>query len=1051
MGKLIRLELSSTRTYLLANQVLIGADFKSYKGHHVLLFGDSYFTSIIGPNGSGKSNAMDAISFVLGIKSSHLRSSHLRELLYRGRILKTSKIGENGDAHQTNGDGVNGHVNADAELDEEAPSQTQGNDPKTAWVMAVYEDDAGDELKWKRTITDQGQSEYRINGRAVSAKQYNEALENENILIKARNFLVFQGDVEAIASQSPKDLTRLVEQISGSLEHKADYDRLRDEAEKADEDQHVKFNQRRVINTEIKTYAEQKKEADDYQEKVDERDDAIITHVLWKLYHFQHTIEESGAELARQQEELKEHRREVDRYEQLLDGARKDQAKVARDVTKAEKNIKTAEKNIDDKRNDLLPIDEKIEISNKNIEKYRKRITAVAKERESQSKSAEQLKKALATVEKAQGKWDEDFKKQSKKQGRELNDADIQEYNHLKSVVNKRTANAQIKSDNLNRQQKTVEETVEGLQSKLNDHEAQLVKVQAELEETKERRDTTNEQIKSTTKQVEQKKKEFNTMTSERLRIEQRRTEMDEKLQEVLQRLFEANHGRRQSEREQRSKETVTAMKRIFPGVRGRIHELCKPKQKKFETAVSTALGRHFDSIVVDTEKTAKDCISYLREQRAGQATFIPLETIQVKAIDTSLKGMHDKMRLAIDTVTFDDPATERAILYACGNAMICDDLVTARYLCFDKRVEAKAVTLDGTVIHKGGLMTGGRGQQDKNARKWDDAEVQNLDRLRDKLMAEINALPRAHDTAASEETLRSDLFGLEQSLASSKEEAKALEKNLASKKKEADFGQKTLKEVRPKLKEQSDALEKVQGQIDVCQKEIASVEDEVYQSFCQRLKYDNIRAYEDQQGTLQQEAAQKKLEFTMQKSKLENQLTFETKRLQTTSNRVKSLEEQSRRDADLIVSLEEEKQAMQEELDTLGKQLDKLNAAVEAHKANHQKQAELVSTQRRELQKRTKDTEHVTKTITGLEAEVQRNAASKTTLLRKCKIDQIDIPLAEGSAALDDLPVDEAAADQDRMEVDEDPDTTMQMEPLQDYGIVVDFEDLDDDLKAVS
>ena len=61
MGKLIRLELSSTRTYSLANQVLIGADFKSYKGHHVLLFGDSYFTSIIGPNGSGKSNAMDAI------------------------------------------------------------------------------------------------------------------------------------------------------------------------------------------------------------------------------------------------------------------------------------------------------------------------------------------------------------------------------------------------------------------------------------------------------------------------------------------------------------------------------------------------------------------------------------------------------------------------------------------------------------------------------------------------------------------------------------------------------------------------------------------------------------------------------------------------------------------------------------------------------------------------------------------------------------------------------------------------------------------------------
>ena len=77
MGKLLALELYN---------------FKSYKGHHVLQFGDSYFTSIIGPNGSGKSNSMDAISFVLGIKSSHLRSTHLKDLIYRGRVLKHSKV-----------------------------------------------------------------------------------------------------------------------------------------------------------------------------------------------------------------------------------------------------------------------------------------------------------------------------------------------------------------------------------------------------------------------------------------------------------------------------------------------------------------------------------------------------------------------------------------------------------------------------------------------------------------------------------------------------------------------------------------------------------------------------------------------------------------------------------------------------------------------------------------------------------------------------------------------------------------------------------------------
>ena len=220
---------------------------------------------------------MDAISFVLGIKSSHLRSAHLKDLVYRGRVLKTSKINDDGSAE------ANGDANGLADTDDKASR----GDPKTAWVMAVYEDDAGEEQKWKRAITNQGASEYRINDRVVTALQYNEALETENILIKARNFLVFQGDVEAIASQSPQDLTRLIEQISGSLEYKAEYEKLQVEAEQAADNQNFQLHRRRGINSEIKQYREQKKEAASFQRKTDEKDAAIITQCLWKLYHFQ--------------------------------------------------------------------------------------------------------------------------------------------------------------------------------------------------------------------------------------------------------------------------------------------------------------------------------------------------------------------------------------------------------------------------------------------------------------------------------------------------------------------------------------------------------------------------------------------------------------------------------------------------------------------------------------------------------------------------------------------------------------------------------------------
>jgi structural maintenance of chromosome 1 len=65
------------------------------------------------------------------------------------------------------------------------------------------------------SITLTGSSEYKINDTVVTFQDYLSILEKQNILVKARNFLVFQGDVGAIASQSSKDLAKLIEQVSG--------------------------------------------------------------------------------------------------------------------------------------------------------------------------------------------------------------------------------------------------------------------------------------------------------------------------------------------------------------------------------------------------------------------------------------------------------------------------------------------------------------------------------------------------------------------------------------------------------------------------------------------------------------------------------------------------------------------------------------------------------------------------------------------------------------------------------------------------------------------
>ncbi|KAI9849613.1 MAG: Structural maintenance of chromosomes protein 1 [Sclerophora amabilis] len=1039
MGKLIRLELFN---------------FKSYKGHHTLLFGDSFFTSIIGPNGSGKSNSMDAISFVLGIKSSHLRSSHLRDLVYRGRVLRTSTINGDGSAtvpgNKDNLNGIVGQVGGEDETPTDTQrSQSERNDPKSAWVTAVYEDDAGDQLLWKRTITNQGVSEYRINNHVVTAQAYNEALEAENILIKARNFLVFQGDVEAIASQSPKDLTRLIEQISGSLEYKAEYERLKEETEQAMEYQNYNLNRRRGINSEIKQYQEQKREADNYAKKADERDQAIVTHVLWKLFHFQRVMEESGAEIQRHHEELKEFRRGIEKYEKSLEDAKRDQAKVGREVSKIEKNIKVKEHEIQEKENGLVPIDTQIVLTSSKLQTCSSRFPDATKERDSHVSTVDKLERDLSVVEKAQAKWEADWEKVAKKEGRALSEGDLQAYSKLKEQVNTRTSSNQTRIDGLTRQRKTDEETLESLRSSLDTTQWQVSKLEEEISDITARRDTLRDQIKRNSTEVDTKKKDFNVLTSERLRASQKQTELEEKLQEVLRTLLEADDGRRQSEKEIRLKETTTTLKRIYPGVRGRVSELCKPKLKKYGDAVSTVLGRHFDAVVVDTEKTAKECILFLRDQRAGQATFIPLDSIQVKAINSNLKGMHRGMRMAVDTIEYDS-AVERAMYYACGNAVVCDDLAVAKYICYEKGVEAKAVTLDGTVIHKGGLMTGGRGPGQQNSQRWEDAKVDTLRKLKDKLLSELSALPKGNRRGVAEETLQGELTGLEQRINYIKNEVKGLETNLTSKRKELDFVKRQLAEVKPKYDEKLGSLQGLNASIKTLQDAVSEVEDEMFADFCDRLGYINIRDYEAQQGSRQQEAAQKKLEFTTQKSRLQNQLSFETQRLQASRERFARLEGMSQTHQQQIAQFEATKEAIQDDLDVLSAELEQLQHQLDDQKARHAKRAEKVAEQRHEVQKRSKESEGTMKAVTGLEAEIQRNSAGRYALLRRCKLEEISIPLADGSASLDNLPVDDLLqTDVEAMDIDEDPGSSSIHTPtVQDYGIELDFDDLEVDLK---
>jgi len=655
MGKLVRLEL---------------CNFKSYSGRHTLLFGDSYFTSIIGPNGAGKSNSMDAISFVLGVKSATLRSDKLKDMVYRGRIMDRAAAAA-----------------ADDDDDANRPGPAPRTDPQTAWVKAVFEDDAEQTHEWQRDITRAGASEYRINGRLVSQKQYNDALEEHGILVRARNFLVFQGDVEKIATMAPKKLTEQLERISGSAEYAADYERLKAESMDATEDNAKHLHERRGINGELKTYQEQKAEAEEHERKLAERDEAVVAKTLWKLFLYQQTMEKARNNIASHQEELKEHKRSVDKYHKKHEAERQAEAKIKRELAKTERSIKDKEKEMEDASNELAPVEEKIRLSNDARRKYESRIEALRKQRDAENEQVQKCQKNLDQVRKAEKKWEDDFKAAAQRQGRELSEQDLQEYNELRSNVTKRTHGDQMQIDKLKREVDTDRDHFRNLQQSVDSHEKAAERLSADIRQLEDRQQDAKTTIKDLDKARLTKQQQLDTLRSERRQLEMQYQEKNQLLQAALQALSIVEGSRRESKKQQEARRTVERLKTRLGSekVHGRYKDLITPIQQKYRKAIGRVLGAQMETVIVDTEATAKACIDYLKQERIGILAFNPLDSIQIRAVDPQLKGMHKGVRLAIDCIKF-EPKHERAMTAACASTVICDSEKIAKELRYEAR-----------------------------------------------------------------------------------------------------------------------------------------------------------------------------------------------------------------------------------------------------------------------------------------------------------------------------------------------------------------------------
>ena len=188
-------------------------------------------------------------------------------------------------------------------------------------------------------------------------------------------------------------------------------------------------------------------------------------------------------------------------------------------------------------------------------------------------------------------------------------------------------------------------------------------------------------------------------------------------------------------------------LKKLLPpgSIKGLVYDLVRPTQKKYENSLLTLLGRHFDSIVVETTSTAYKCIEILKERRVGIATFIPLDTVFNENINLNyLRSIHKQAQPGVDIVEYDDTSLEQAIHYIIGGSLVVDNLSIARQLKWESnhKLDCKMVTLEGSVINRSGLMTGGQQVNRLGASlSWDKKELNTLTELKDDLTQKLDSI----------------------------------------------------------------------------------------------------------------------------------------------------------------------------------------------------------------------------------------------------------------------------------------------------------------------
>ena len=660
--------------------------FKSFAQRTEIVF-DEGITGIVGPNGSGKSNIGDAVRWVLGEQSAKtLRGASMSDVIFNG---------------------------------------TQKRKPLSyCEVSLVFDNDdhalamEAAEVMVTRRVYRNGESEYYLNRTACRLKDVVDLFRDTGIG-KEGYSIIGQGRIDEILSRKSEDRRQVFEEAAGIVKFKA----RKEEADK--KLQRTLENLERVddildeLTKRLKPLEEQSRNARVYLELSTELKDldlnlflirsdrarARLSELESELLTVQTILADTESNLTDKTTRRDETQNRIDQLEEAITKARTELMECAEHVHESQKKLSALQSRREtrsENRQRIVREQEEAQERLAEIEKDHARIQADVEKQHSLIADAEQILRATQeAAEKAQAKEKEaDAALETQKA------AVIDQMNRLSDVRNDKT-----RLNTMQAQMETRLTEIEESSGALQEQEAALREALTAVEKQLETENQHQQQCQEKLAQARQASDEADTAYANlRADVEKQSADMQAAASRhnVLTEMTRDMEGYNMAVR----RAMTYAKQRGLTGVKGVLAQLMTVPQA-YETAIDMALGAAQQNIVTDTEETAKELINYLRQNRLGRATFLPMSAIRGKTLygnERNALKLPGCLGVASELVQC-APEYCGIVENLLGRTVIADNLDHGIPIMRAGNHAFRLVTLEGDVMHSGGSMTGGSAQ----------------------------------------------------------------------------------------------------------------------------------------------------------------------------------------------------------------------------------------------------------------------------------------------------------------------------------------------------